>query len=67
MQQYKHISLVKKNDTYIFRYKSGMESQVIDEFAKLTDNTESDFDWFDAAILSYQIGKRMNLVRDHLP
>jgi hypothetical protein len=32
---------------------------VIDAFAALAADPDSDFDWFDAAVLSYQMGRRL--------
>lgn len=60
----KQISLVKGSEKYIFRYRSGEEVSVIDAFIELADNAESSFDWFDAAVLSYQMGKQIEYELD---
>jgi hypothetical protein len=55
----RQISLVKGAQRYVFRYSPGNEPQIIDTFVDLADDNGSDFDWFDAAVLSYQMGKQM--------
>lgn len=55
----RQLSLVKGDDRYIFRYQSGAEPDVIDAFAALAADPGSEFDWFDAAVLSYQMGRRL--------
>lgn len=56
----RQVSLCKNGHWYIFRYHVGKEADVIESMATLALN-DSDFDWFDAAILSYQIGRRIEL------
>jgi len=56
----RQVSLVKGAHRYIFRYTSGDEAQIIDAFVELADDNESEFDWFDAAVLSYQMGKQLD-------
>jgi hypothetical protein len=56
----KQLSLVKGPHRYIFRYDTGAEPQIISSFADLADDKESGFDWFDAAVLSYQMGKQLD-------
>ncbi|MFA5864518.1 MAG: hypothetical protein WC975_07495 [Phycisphaerae bacterium] len=55
----RQISLVKGSQRYVFRYTPGNEPEIIDTFIDLADNVETEFDWFDAAVLSYQMGKQM--------
>ncbi|MCK6455430.1 MAG: hypothetical protein L6Q92_02705 [Phycisphaerae bacterium] len=61
MQQ---LSLVKGSHRYVFRYPQGREADVIGAFAALAGDPESNFDWFDAAVLSYQMGRRLELELD---
>ena len=56
----RQISLVKGTQRYVFRYTPGHEPEIIDTFISLADDVDSEFDWFDAAVLSYQMGKQMN-------
>jgi len=59
MKQIRQLSLVKGAERFVFRYPTGCESQVIDRFATLASDRSSVFDWFDAAVLSYQMGRRL--------
>ncbi|NOX57928.1 MAG: hypothetical protein GXP29_03605 [Planctomycetes bacterium] len=65
MQTVRQLSLVKGTQRYIFRYPAGQEADVIDRFASLASNRENEFDWFDAAVLSYQMGRRLEKELDH--
>ena len=62
----RQLSLVKGNHRYLFRYRPGDEAQVIGAFASLAADAASEFDWFDAAVLSYQMGRRIELELDEL-
>lgn len=56
----RQLSLVKGSHRYIFRYSAGSEAEVINSFGELADDIDNDFDWFDAAVLSYQMGKQLS-------
>lgn len=64
MNGWRQLSLVKGAHRYVFRYQPGREADVINSFADLAGDTESEFDWFDAAVLSYQMGRRLELALD---
>ena len=51
------VVLVKGKHRYLFRYQEGAELAALDAFVALAANAQSDFDWFDAAVLSYQVSK----------
>lgn len=57
----KQLSLDKGGHRYVFRYRPGGEADVIGAFASLASDETSGFDWFDAAVLSYQMGRRIEL------
>ena len=65
-KQIRQLSLVKGADRYVFRYPAGQESVVIDRFATLAADRSTDFDWFDAAVLSYQMGRRLEKELDQI-
>ena len=67
MNAIRHLSLVKGHHRYVIRYASGRETDVIDALASLASDPASDFDWFDAAVLSYQMGRRLEMELDQLP
>jgi hypothetical protein len=66
MKEVRQLSLVKGKHRYLFRYHSGMEADVIGAFAGLDSDGSNDFDWFDAAVLSYQMGRRLEMELDEL-
>lgn len=61
MNGWRQLSLVKGPHRYVFRYQPGREADVISAFADMAGDNESEFDWFDAAVLSYQMGRRLEM------
>ena len=61
MNLIRQLSLVKGKHRYVFRYQAGREEDIIASFAALAADAESEFDWFDAAVLSYQMGRRLEM------
>lgn len=51
------LTLVKGTEHYIFRYYEGDETSVLSALVSLAGDPDSDFDWYDAAVLSYQLGQ----------
>ncbi len=64
--QIRQLSLVKGGARFVFRYPTGQEAVVIDRFATLAADRSTDFDWFDAAVLSYQMGRRLEKELDQV-
>lgn len=54
---------IKKADghTYVFRYPVGMEDKAVEAMVDMAGLGYCNFDYFDAAILSYQIGHKIEL------
>ena len=63
----RQLSLVKGDRRYVFRYTSGEEAAVIQAFSEMAADESHPFDWFDAAVLSYQMGRRMERELDEIP
>lgn len=61
MDTVRQLSLVKGKHRYVFRYQAGSEADIISAFAALAADQDNEFDWFDAAVLSYQMGRRLEL------
>ena len=61
MNLVRQVSLVKGKHRFVFRYKAGREADIIAAFAEMAGDTEQEFDWFDAAVLSYQMGRRLEM------
>lgn len=54
------LSMVKGEHRFVFRYVEGMESELLASFVALANDPASEFDWFDAAVLSYQMGQQLS-------
>jgi hypothetical protein len=59
MGDMKTLSLVKGDQYFCFRYEVGQESKVLDALVELVHKKQTNFDWFDAAILSHQLGRHL--------
>ena len=66
MSVIRQLSLVKGEERFVFRYQAGQEGEVIDAFASMASDGTSAFDWFDAAVLSYQMGRRLERELDKI-
>ena len=62
----RQLSLVKGDERFIFRYRTGQEAEIIDAFASMASDGGTSFDWFDAAVLSYQMGRRLETELDQV-
>ena len=67
MDAVRQLSLVKGTHRYVFRYQTGREADIIAAFASMAADNENEFDWFDAAVLSYQMGRRLELDLEQVP
>ena len=55
----KTLSLVKGREHFCFRYEVGQEAKVLDALVEMVHRRELGFDWFDAAVLSHQLGQHL--------
>lgn len=55
----RQLSLVKGRHRFVFEYDEGNEPELVGSFVDLARDTMSEFDWFDAAVLSYEMGRRI--------
>lgn len=53
-------ALVKNGKRYVFDCAPGHEAQTLNEIAEMVTRSDSDLTWFDAAVLSHQLGERMS-------
>ena len=51
----RQLVLNKGKEKYIFRYDSGYEDQLLDALIEQAKDKRTDFDWFDAAVLSFKL------------
>jgi hypothetical protein len=55
----KTLSLVKGDQHFCFRYEAGSEAKVLDALVEMVNRRDMKFDWFDAAVLSHQLGQHL--------
>jgi hypothetical protein len=55
----KTLSLMKGRQHFCFRYEIGQESKVLDALVEMVNRRDLSFDWFDAAVLSHQLGEHL--------
>ena len=53
------LSLMKGKEHFCFRYEVGQEGKVLDALVDMVNRRELPFDWFDAAVLSHQLGQHL--------
>jgi hypothetical protein len=62
------LSLVKGRHHFCFRYQVGEESMVLEALVEMVNRRDLPFDWFDAAVLSHQLGQHLaKELQSHLP
>jgi hypothetical protein len=59
MAEMRTLSLMKGEHYYCFRYEIGQETRVLDALIDMVHTSKNHFDWFDAAILSHQLGRHL--------
>jgi len=51
----RQLVLNKGTEKFIFRYESGCEDKLLDALIEQAKDGRTDFDWFDAAVLSFKL------------
>lgn len=51
----RQLTLSKGNQQFIFRYENGCEDELLDALIEQAKDKRTDFDWFDAAVLSFKL------------
>ena len=51
----RQLVLNKGTEKFIFRYENGREDELLDALIEQAKNKRTDFDWFDAAVLSFKL------------
>lgn len=52
----KQLTLIKGKHLHVIAYDVGEEPAVLDAVIAMVNNCDLEFDWYDAAILSHQVG-----------
>ena len=58
--------LNKGSETYVFRYDNGSEDMLQDALVAQANSGSTDFDWFDAAVLSFKLTQSLITEADRL-
>lgn len=67
-EEIKMLSLVKGRHHFCFRYQVGDEPKVLEALVEMVNRRDLPFDWFDAAVLSHQLGQHLaKELKAHLP
>ncbi len=69
-RQKRQLVLNKGTEKFIFRYDSGCEDKLLDALVEHAKDNRTNFDWFDAAVLSFKltqslIGQADELLREN--
>jgi len=56
--------LTRNGQRYVFKCSPGGEKELLDQLAALAEDPTHELTWFDAAVLSHQMGLRMSRVID---
>jgi len=56
----RRLTLTKGQHRYVFQYAEGRESELLASLVALAADPRSEFDWLDAAVLSYQMGQQLS-------
>jgi hypothetical protein len=51
----RQLVLNKGSEKFIFRYENGREDDLLDALIEQAKDKRTDFDWFDAAVLSFKL------------
>lgn len=55
----RQLVLSKGAERYIFRYEQGGEDELLDALIEQVKDRRTDFDWFDAAVLSFKLSQAL--------
>ena len=55
----RQVVLVKGGQRYVFRYAPGEENKLLSGLEEMVRDPKCDLNWFDAAVLSHQLGQRI--------
>ena len=51
----RQLVLKKGTEKFIFRYENGQEEELLDALIAQAKDNRTNFDWFDAAVLSFKV------------
>ncbi len=66
VKRQRQLTLNKGPEKFIFRYDVGREDELIDAMIDQARDARTDFDWFDAAVLSFKLTQSLVCQADEL-
>lgn len=66
VKRQRQLTLNKGNEKFIFRYDAGHEDELIDAMIDQAKDRRTEFDWFDAAVLSFKLTQSLICQADEL-
>lgn len=62
----RQLVLNKAGQKFIFRYEDGREDELLDALIEQAKDKRTDFDWFDAAVLSFKLTQMLISCADEI-
>ena len=62
----RQLVLSKGNEKFIFRYAPGCEDELLEHMIREAKSNKTNFDWFDAAVLSFRLTQSLIGEANHL-
>lgn len=62
----RQLVLNKAREKFIFRYEDGREDELLDVLVEQAKDNRTNFDWFDAAVLSFKLTQTLISRADEL-
>ena len=62
----RELVLVKHGQRYVFRCAPGEEATLLTQLGDLVRDPDTDLNWFDAAVLSHQVGQALGRQIDQM-
>lgn len=62
----RQLVLNKGSEKFIFRYDCGCEDKLLDALIEQARDSRTNFDWFDAAVLSFKLTQSLMIQADEL-
>ena len=66
VKERKQLVLKKSKEKYVFRYDVGCEDQLMEALVHSASDSQTDFDWFDAAVLSFKLTQSLIFEADEI-
>jgi len=65
-KELRQLALNKGREKFIFRYDAGREDELIDALVSQAKDQRTEFDWFDAAVLSFKLTQSLICQADEI-